>query len=150
MILQGAFSVPAPQQHVWAAIWNCQTMASWVPGCTSAEQIDERTYKVRLEQQVSIFKASFDLLLTVVESDPPHRIVIHGSGKDRRLASAIQLQSEIKLAADDAQGTRMTYHHDISVFGRLGAVGYPIIRRKAQEAETEFARRATAALQEGL
>jgi hypothetical protein len=32
------------------------------------------------------------------------------------------------------------------VFGRLGALGFPIIKRKAQEAEAEFARRAAQSL----
>jgi carbon monoxide dehydrogenase subunit G len=35
---------------------------------------------------------------------------------------------------------------DISVFERLGALGFPIIKRKAQEAEVEFARRAAQSL----
>ena len=34
----------------------------------------------------------------------------------------------------------------ISAFGRLGALGFPIIKRKAQEAELEFARRAANSL----
>ena len=32
----------------------------WVPGCTSAVQVDESTYRAHLEQQVGFLKASFE------------------------------------------------------------------------------------------
>jgi carbon monoxide dehydrogenase subunit G len=44
--------------------------------------------------------------------------------------------------------TVVRYRHDVSVFGRLGALGFPLIQRKARELEAEFARRASADLAE--
>ena len=146
MILRGEFVLPATRQRVWEALWDVQTVASWVPGCVAAERVDERTYRIRLEQQISMLKASFDLLLTVVESDPPSRILLRGTGEDRRISSTLQLESELRLEPAVDQATRVVYRHDLSVFGRLGAIGFPLIQRKAREAESEFARRAGAAL----
>src|SRR6266403_675281 len=70
MIIEGRFSVPANQERVWACLWDIGTLASWVPGCTQAEKIDETTYKVHLEQQVTFLKASFDLILRVLDQEP--------------------------------------------------------------------------------
>src|SRR6185503_3493723 len=146
MIVEGRFSVPANQERVWACLWDIGTLASWVPGCTQAEKIDETTYRVHLEQQVTFLKASFDLILRVLDQEPPKRIAISAEGEDRSITSNIRIGSEIVLAQTGAHSTDISYRHDISVFGRLGALGFPIIKRKAQEAELEFARRAAKSL----
>ena len=148
MILEGQFTIPAPQERVWDAIWDIPTLASWVPGCTSAEQVDASTYRARLEQQVGFLKASFDLLLKVVETDAPNRIRLHGEGEYRKLRSNIQADVVVELAPS-SEGTLFRYRQDVSVFGRLGALGFPLIQRKAREVEAEFARRARAGMAGG-
>jgi carbon monoxide dehydrogenase subunit G len=146
MILQGQFSVAAPREKVWEAIWDVRTLASWMPGCTSVEQLGERTYRVHLEQQISMFRAAFDLRVEVVESEPPNRVVVKGQGEDRRMASSLQIQTEVRLHSENPGATTISYRHDLSIFGRLGALGFPLIQRKAREAEAEFARRARESL----
>ncbi len=146
MILEGQFTIPASQDRVWKAIWDVPTLASWVPGCTSAEEIGEDRYRVHLEQQVAFMKAAFDLLLTVVERQEPDRVMLSGEGEDRRLGSNIGIQTTVELVPLGENETELRYRHDLSVFGKLGALGFPIIQRKAREAEAEFARRARATL----
>jgi carbon monoxide dehydrogenase subunit G len=145
VILEGQFTIAAPRDRVWAAIWDIPTLASWVPGCTAAEKVDDATYRAHLEQQVGFLKASFDLLLRIVETDAPERIRLHGEGEDRRLRSNVQVDTEVRLEPD-GDATLLRYRHDLSVFGRLGALGFPLIQRKAREIEAEFARRASAGL----
>lgn len=148
MIIAGEFTVAAAQDRVWAAIWDIPTLASWVPGCTSAEQASDGSYRAHLEQSVGFLKAAFDVRLEVVEVEAPNRLRLHGQGEDRRLRSNVQLDSEVRLEPDGESGTRFIYSHDLSVFGRLGSLGFPIIQRKAHEVEAEFARRASAGLRE--
>src|SRR3990172_7536780 len=97
VILEGQLTIRAPRDRVWAAIWDIPKLASWVPGCTSAVQVDDETYRANLEQQIGFLKASFALLLKVVETDPPQRIRLHGEGEDRRLRSSIQVEIEVML-----------------------------------------------------
>jgi carbon monoxide dehydrogenase subunit G len=148
MILEGQFTIPAPQDRVWSAIWDIPTLASWVPGCTSAEQIDATTYRAHLEQQVGFLKAGFDLVLRVAEMDAPRLIRLHGEGEDRKLRSNIQADITVELEPAP-EGTLLRYRQDVSVLGRLGALGFPLIQRKAKEIEAEFARRARAGLAGG-
>lgn len=148
MILEGQFTIPAPQDRVWAAVWDVPTLASWVPGCTHAEQVDDTTYRAHLEQQVGFLKASFDLLLRVAEMEAPRLVRLRGEGEDRRLRSNIQADILVELAPAP-EGTLLRYRQDVSVLGRLGALGFPLIQRKARELEAEFARRARAGLAGG-
>ena len=150
MIISGTITLQAPQDRVWAAIWDIPTLASWVPGCTNAEEIGEGVYHARLEQRVGFLTAAFDLRLEVVETEPPNRLRLHGEGEDRRLRSNVQVDSEVRVSPiGDGAATELAYRHDISVFGRLGSLGFPIIQKKAREIEAEFARRASAGLTEG-
>jgi carbon monoxide dehydrogenase subunit G len=119
-----------------------------VPGCTSAEKVDDTTYRAHLEQQVGFLKAGFDLVLTVAETDEPRLIRLHGEGEDRKLRSNIQAEITVELEPSP-EGTLLRYRQDISVLGRLGALGFPLIQRKAKDIEAEFARRARAGLAGG-
>jgi carbon monoxide dehydrogenase subunit G len=148
LLLEGEFTIQAPQERVWNAVWDVPTLASWVPGCTSAVQVDDDTYRAHLEQQVGFLKASFDLLLTVLERDKANRIRLRGEGEDRHLRSNVQVDSEVVLVAAGS-ATILRYRHDLSVFGRIGAIGFPLIQRRAREIEAEFARRATGSLAGG-
>jgi carbon monoxide dehydrogenase subunit G len=116
-----------------------------VPGCTSAERLEDDSYRAHLEQRVGPLTASFDLRLRVVETEPPARIRIHGEGEDRRLRSNVAVDTEVTLEPS-GEATLFHYRHDLSVFGRLGALGFPVIQRKARDIEAEFARRASASL----
>lgn len=146
MIIDGSFRIEAPRQRVWDSIWDIPTLASWIPGCTSAERLDDGSYRARLEESIGFLKASFDLRLEVVETDPPRRLRLRGAGEDRRLRSNVRIDSEVTLSDSPDGGTTLAYHHDLSVFGRLGSLGFPVIQRKTRELEAEFARRANASL----
>jgi carbon monoxide dehydrogenase subunit G len=148
MILEGQFTIPAAQERVWEAVWDVPTLASWVPGCTAAEQVDDTTYRAHMEQQVGFLKASFDLLLHVAETEAPRLIRLRGEGEDRKLRSNIQADITVELSSVP-EGTLLHYRQDVSVLGRLGALGFPLIQRKAKDIEAEFARRARAGLAGG-
>jgi carbon monoxide dehydrogenase subunit G len=81
-----------------------------------------------------------------LDQEPPKRIAISAEGEDKSITSNIQIATEILLEQTGINSTDIVYRHDISVFGRLGALGFPIIKRKAQDAELEFARRAAQSL----
>ncbi len=146
MIIEGSFTIDAPQARVWEAIWDIPTLASWVPGCTRAEQLDDGTYRAHLEQSVGFLKASFDVRLDVLETDPPSRLRLHGTGEDRRLRSNVRIDSVVTLSSAGDKATNLSYRHDLSVFGRLGSLGFAVIQRKTREVEAEFARRANTSL----
>jgi carbon monoxide dehydrogenase subunit G len=144
MIIEGQFTIPAGRERVWEAIWDIPTLMSWVPGCTAAEQVGPDSYRVHLEQQVAFLKAAFDLRLVIVDAVAPERIRMLGEGQDRRMGSNVKVETTVELGASSPVETALRYRHDLSIFGKLGALGFPVIQHKAREIETEFARRARA------
>jgi carbon monoxide dehydrogenase subunit G len=146
MILEGTVHLPATQDEVWAAIWDLRTLVSWIDGIRDVRQAADGTFHARMEQQVGAVKASFDLTVTVLETEPPDRVRIRATGQDRRLASTLTIDAEIRLLPD-AAGSTLSYRADMAISGRLGSLGHAVIRQRANAAEAEFARRAALALQ---
>jgi carbon monoxide dehydrogenase subunit G len=146
MLTEGAFTIAAPIDRVWAALFDVPTMVGWVPGVTAARRIDERHYEVTVEQRVAFLVARFEAALELLEVDPAGRVSFTLEGKDGRIASSIKVLTAITLASAGPALTVLTYRNDMSVFGRLGTIGFAVIRHKTREIEQEFARRANAAL----
>ena len=146
MLMEGRFTIAAPVERVWAALFDVPTMAGWVPGVVAARQIDERRYAVTVEQRVAFLAARFDAVLELQEVAPPERVSFTLEGKDGRIASSVKVVTTLALAPEGPTSTAVTYRNDMSVFGRLGTIGFAVIKRKAREIEEEFARRANAAL----
>jgi carbon monoxide dehydrogenase subunit G len=146
MLMEGRITITAPIDRVWGALFDVPTMAGWVPGVTAARRVDDRHYAVTVEQRVAFLSARFDAMLELQEIEPPHRVTFSLEGKDGRIASSVKVLSTITLESEDEGRTVLAYRNDMSVFGRLGTIGFAVIKRKAREIEEEFARRANAAL----
>lgn len=146
MVMGGSFVITAPIQRVWAALFDIPTMTSWVPGVAAARRVDETHYEVTIEQRVAFLTARFEAALVLQEVRAPHLIGFTLDGKDGRIASSVKVRTTITLREVDAQQTEIAYENDMSVFGRLGSIGFAAIKRKSKEIEDEFARRANAAL----
>lgn len=146
MLMEGKFEIAAPIGRVWEALFDVPTMVSWVPGVTAARRIDEQHYHVTVEHRVAFLTARFDAALELHDIEPPRRVSFTLDGKDGRIASTVKVQTTITLEEVSPGRTEVAYHNDMSVFGRLGTIGFSVIKRKAKEIEEEFARRANEAL----
>jgi len=149
MLMEGRFTIAAPIGRVWDALFDVPSMVRWVPGVTAAHQLDERHYQVSVEQRVAFLTARFEATLALEDVDPPRHFSFTLEGKDGRIASTIKVVTSMALEESGPDRTEITYRNDMSVFGRLGAIGFAVIKRKAREIEDEFARRANAALTAG-
>ena len=144
--MEGRFTIAAPVERVWQAFFDIPTMVRWVPGVMAARQIDESHYEITLEQRVAFLTARFDARVELQQVRPPEFVGFVVEGKDGRIASSVKVQTTISLREAAPGRTDVAYQNDMSVFGRLGTIGFTVIKRKAQEIEAEFARRANAAL----
>lgn len=146
MLMGGTFQIDAPIERVWTALFDIPTMTGWVPGVSGARRLDETRYEVTIEQRVAFLTARFEAKLELQEVEAPHRIGFTLEGKDGRIASSVKVRTMISLQDVGSDRTAIAYENDMSVFGRLGAIGFSVIKRKSKEIEEEFARRANAAL----
>ncbi len=133
-------TVAAPREKVWDFIWQVEEFAACVPGVKDVEKIDDATYGVRVEQKVSFLKASFQLQINIEEVRAPEYIRTVGEGKDSKIAASLKQKNEVTLEAVSENETKVRIDSSVDVFGKLGSLGFTVIKNQANKIFSEFAK----------
>ena len=149
MELAGDLELPAPPSRVWTVLTDVRRVAACIPGCEDVvEEAPLERYRAVMKQRVGPFRLEVPLEIRVEEVTAPERVRARASGRDRTTGTAVNATLTVTLAAAGA-GSRLAIATDLHVVGRLATLGYPMIRKRADENFAEFATRLRAALSEG-
>ena len=139
MKISDSLEVEFPIQRVWDLLQDPQRFMGAMPGVQSIEIRDETTFDLTVAQRVGPFRVQFQVTMNLVEVTPPTRLVATGQGKESsgtllRIPSAVL---ELEALVEDR--TRLSYEIEFSLMGKLGTLGYPMIKHKAGEMSKTFA-----------
>ena len=148
-VIEERFEVAAAPEVVWAFLLDPVRLAPCLPGCEDLKVMDERTYRVRLTVKVGFLSTTQELRMTIVEAEPPRRLVAEGRGEDTRLGSQVDVRNTLELSPSGAGATTVSYRSEVKVLGRLGSVGDAVMKVKARELAGQFAGRVRAAIERG-
>jgi carbon monoxide dehydrogenase subunit G len=143
MKLSSQFDAPAAPDKVVALFFDPATMRECLPGCEELEQVDPKTFRGLLTNEIAHvkFKAGFIAEIASVEkvSDQPGASVVTAviKGEDRRLGSTIKVDARVTVAPH-GEASRVTYELELAMWGKLGRLGEPVIRRRSVEVERQF------------
>lgn len=146
-IFEETFEVQAAPEAVWAFIRDAARLGPCIPGASGLEVVDDRTWRFAVTVKVGFLSTTQDVLMQVVEAEPPRRLVSEGRGEDRKLGSRVDVRNTLELALSGPGTTAVRYRSEVKVLGRLGSVGDAVLRAKAGELAAEFARRVRAAVE---
>ncbi len=132
--------IAAPREKVWAFIWNVEEFAACVPGVTNVEKVDEAHYNVRVEQKISFLKASFNLQIAIEEQRELEYIRTVGEGKDSKIAASLKQTNEVTLKAISEGETQVNILSNVDVFGKLGSLGFSVIKNQANKVFKDFSK----------
>ena len=149
MELSDTFTVGSPASKVWELLWDFPRLASCMPGCEEVEAVDESNFKARVKQRVGPFSVEMDIKFTIQEATPEERILVTGSGGDRRGNSLKINRAMLEMAPVSPKETQISYTLDFTLFGKLATLGYPMVKRKARDVGVEFSKRISIALEQG-
>ena len=139
MIFADRFTVRAPVDKVWAFLRDPQQVAQCIPGAERIEVIDDRHYHVVAGARVSFLSVSFAMNVTVTEIEEPLRLVSVAEGMDARIKERMKLRSTLALEPRGDEATDVSYAIDLTIFGRLAALGFAVIKGKAGQMAADFA-----------
>ena len=139
--------IEAPREKVWEFIWNVEEFAGCVPGVTNVSKVDETHYDVTVEQKISFLKAKFEIRIEILEQREPEFIRISGEGKDSKIAASLKQTNEVTLGAVSETQTRVTFLSTVDVFGKLGSLGFSVIKNQANNIFKDFAKNVKAKLE---
>jgi carbon monoxide dehydrogenase subunit G len=139
MIFEDRFTVRAPVEEVWAFLRDPEQVGRCIPGTESIEVVDDTHYRVVAGAKVGFFSVSFAMNVTVTEIEEPRRLVSIAEGMDARLKERVKLTSALTLEPRDATTTEVGYRIDLTIFGKLAALGFGVIKGKAKQMAGDFA-----------
>lgn len=147
--IDGSFDVPAPRQRVWDFLTDIPNLAPCIPGCERLEQTGNDTYQGTVRVKVGPISARFGGNMSVLERHAPERVAARLEGKDAGTASLLKVNATLSLEEQGPASTRVAYHADVDVLGKLGSYGWGLMRRKAEEHLATFGANVRQRLAEG-
>ena len=141
MKLQNSCVVPAGLAESWDFLMDVVNSAKCVPGVVEASPDGDDCYRGLLKAKVGPMSINLSGTVTIQEQEPASgraRFLVEAS--DRRVGGGVKTDMLMQLTAKSPAETELTIETDTTFMGRLGELGQPLIRRKAQSTIEEFAR----------
>lgn len=141
MKLQNSCIVPAGLPESWEFLLDVAAAAKCVPGVVEATPEGEGRYRGTLRARVGPMSINLSGTVTIEEQEPGSgraRFLVEAS--DRRVGGGVKTEMLMQLTARSPTETELVIETDTTFMGRLGELGQPLIRRKAQSTIEEFAR----------
>jgi len=130
-------TVDAPLDTVRAFFEDVPAVAECVPGVEGTTQVEPDTYEGRLRMKVGPF--SFTIAgRAKVEQDADGTWRMKGEGRDGKINAGVSAALEARLRELSPASTEVQATADLQFSGRLGELGQPLIRRKADAMLEEF------------
>ena len=137
MKFQGNLLIARPVEKVWEFLWDIERLSRCIPGCESVKTIKEQEkYELKVKDSVGPITVHLDLLADVKKFEPLKCIEVVMEGKDFK-AGGVRQTMALALASR-GNDTEISFETDVNVFGRLGTLGYPFVKKKAETVIKEF------------
>ena len=138
--------VPAARERLWDFLMDVPTVSRCVPGIGTVEAVGGNAYKGSIAVKVGPVRLALEGTISVEEQDrTAWSARMRADANDRRLGGGIRARMHLTLTPAEA-GTRVRIDTDLTVLGKIGEFGQPIIRSKADTLLAEFARNLGSAL----
>lgn len=138
MQIGSSFTIPAPPDEVFDRFLDSDTMRSCIPGCHGLERMDDLHYEGQLVNEVAHVRFNARFSAEIVELERPHLVRAVLTGEDRRLGSSVKLIVRLGVEPDGESASAVSYEMDLALWGKLGRLGEPIVRRRSVDAERDF------------
>jgi uncharacterized protein len=146
MKFEGNLTITRPVEAVWEFLWDVEKLSRCIPGCQSVKTIKKREkYELKIMDSVGPITVQFEMLADVKKLDPLKRIEIAMEGKDFK-AGGVRQTMALALTPKGNE-TEIGFETDVNVFGRLGTLGYPFVKKKAETIIKEFGDKVKSAIE---
>lgn len=132
------YRIPAPREHVWAALNDPEVLKQAIPGCQEFTKASDTEYTAKVMAKVGPMKATFSGKVTLSDLDPPHGYRIAGQGQGAAAGFA-RGGAKVELEAD-GDATVLRYKADVQVGGKLAQIGSRLIDATAKKMADDFFR----------
>ena len=146
MIIEGKIEVQADIKSVFNRLNDVYFFASCIEGVSDLVEISPNQYSATLETKIAYIRIKFQIIVEIQESILPNKIVAKSEGTPLGMVGRLISTSTANLSENNGN-TQIEYLIDVSLTGKLGSLGQPVIKSKAKELERQFAKNLNLAFQ---
>ena len=141
MNFEGGMEIDRPPEKVWNFLWDVGKLSRCIPGCRRLLTLKEgEKYQLDLSDNVGPIRVDFEAYADVKVVEPGKSIQLSLQGKDLK-GGGLRQTMEITLEGISESKTKVNFKASVTVFGKLGTLGYPFIKKKANSVIEEFGQR---------
>lgn len=130
MILDGDFTFRAPRRSVWKLLQDPEVLVKAMPGAQRLVATGDGTYEGTIRIGVGpVTAAQWTLSVALHDREEPARYLMKVESKGplgfTRGSASVEL-------TDEAEGTRMRYHADLQIGGKVAGIGQRLLDQVAK------------------
>jgi len=131
--------IPVGREPLWEFLMDVPKVAKSLPGVESVTKLDETTYEGTLKVRVGPIGLNLTGKIFLEERDKQNwKAALRAEAADRMAAGAVRGKTSMQLRELSAKETEMEMETDVSILGKIGEFGQPIIRKKADQMLSQF------------
>jgi len=149
MTFRQTCTVPVPRERLWDFLMDVPQVSKCLPGVETVTPLEGNAYQGLFRVRLGPINIGLEGKVTIEEqSREAWRAALRADAADRKLGGGMRARARMTLAPAGDGATTLTVETDLTVLGKIGEFGQPIIKKKADALLQEFAaniRRALAA-----
>ncbi len=130
--------VDAAPDKLWALLTDFERAGRCLPGVKELKKIDDTHYEGILEAGVGPVKINLKGSATLALDNAARINTMTAEANDARVGGGVKAVLTMKLIALSDSKSELDMDSDITLMGRLGDMGMPIIKMKANSTVKEF------------
>ena len=131
--------VQASQEALWSLLSDFPQAARCLPGVEEVRPLDDGTYQGTVRVRIGPMGLNLSGTVELEQNEDQGVWRMSAQAQDRRVGGGVRAIIEAKLTELAPGLTGLSISSDVQFMGRLGELGQPIIRRKANSMLQEFA-----------
>jgi carbon monoxide dehydrogenase subunit G len=140
MTFSQACTIPVPRERLWDFLMDVPRVSRCLPGVETVQPLEGNSYQGLFRVKLGPISIGLEGKVTIEEqSREAWRAALRADATDRKLGGGIRARARMGLAPAGDGATTLTVETDLTVLGKIGEFGQPVIKKKADALLQEFA-----------
>lgn len=133
-------TIPVDQAALWNFLMDVPKVSRCVPGVHAVSALEEDTYGGLLRIKVGPIVLNLQGKIHIESKDESQRTAtMRADANDRKLGGSVRAKMTMTLKALSPAQTEFAVETGLTILGKIGEFGQPIIRKKADDMMQQFA-----------
>jgi len=133
-------TIPVPRERLWDFLMDVPRVSRCLPGVETVQPLEGDSYQGLFRVKLGPISIGLEGKVTIEEqSREAWRAALRADATDRKLGGGMRARARMRLAPAGEGATTLTVETELTVLGKIGEFGQPVIKKKADALLQEFA-----------